>query len=272
MRYETLDITQEGPIAHIRLNRPDKRNSLPSAFWHELPHAVAALDRTGTVRAAILYGAGAHFCAGIDVSVFAANPAFSLETPRARDNFIAFGRQLLAAVASLETARFPVIAAIHGACLGAGMELAAACDLRFAAEDAQFRIEEINIGMMADLGNLQRAARQMPEAIARELAYTGATLTGARAAAIGFANAALPDQATLMAAAQEAASAIAARNPLAIRASKDALNYARDHSIADSLERGMVMNAAVLSLPDLQATFTARQARRAPKYEDLAPL
>lgn len=272
MTYETLAVSQDGPIAHLRLNRPEKRNSLAAAFWHELPAALAALDAPGTVRAAILSGAGPTFCAGLDTSAFTANPAFRLDGARARDAFISFGRTLLAAVAAIEAARFPVIAVIHGACVGAGMELAAACDLRFATEDAQFRIEEINIGMMADLGNLQRVPRLMPEAIARELAYTGATLTGARAAAIGFANAAAPTLEAATDLALAAASAIAARSPLAIRASKEALNYARENRLSDALDRAMVMNGAVLDPADLRETFTARAEKRPPRYADLAPL
>jgi len=272
MSYETLLVSRDGPVAHIRLNRPDKRNSLTQAFWRELPEAIASLDAPGTVRAMILSGEGASFCSGMDVSVFSQDPNFGMAHARARGAFIEAGRALLRGVAALESARFPTIAVIHGACLGAGLEIAAACDLRFVTADAQLRIEEVNIGMMADLGALQRLPRLMPQAIARELAYTGATLTGARAAEIGFANAALPDVEAAMARAMDMATAIAARSPLAIRASKDALNYSRDHTIADALDRAMVMNGAVIEPADLSESFAARTERRTPRYADLPPL
>ncbi|HKM60974.1 MAG TPA: enoyl-CoA hydratase-related protein [Acidisphaera sp.] len=272
MAYETLLVSQDGPVAHIRLNRPDKRNSLTPAFWREFPDAIAELDAPGTVRALILSGEGPSFCAGMDLSVFASGLSFRMDSARARSAMIETGRALLRGVAALEAARFPTIAVVHGACLGAGLEIAAACDLRFVTADAQLRIEEINIGLMADLGALQRVPRLMPQAIARELAYTGATLTGARAAEIGFANAALPDVGAAMARAQEAAQAIAMRSPLAVRASKDALNYARDHAIADALDRAMVMNGAVMDPGEMAESMAARSERRSPHYADLPPL
>jgi len=267
-----LLVSQDGPIAHLRLNRPDKRNSLNASFWADFPAALRALDAPGTVRCAILSAAGPHFCAGMDLSVFADSPSFRMDTSRARDAMITTGRALLETVALIERVRFPVIAVIQGACVGGGMEIAAACDLRYATADAQFRIEEINIGLMADLGNLQRVPRLMPPAIARELAYTGATLDGARAAAVGFVNAALADVDAAMARAIETARVIAAKSPLAVRASKDALNYARDHALADALDRAMIMNGAVLDPVDLQESFRARAEKRAPVFRDLAPL
>lgn len=267
-----LIVTQDGPVAHLRLNRPDKRNSLNTAFWRDFPAVLRALDAPGTVRAAVLSGAGPSFCAGMDVAVFSESSSFRLDSGRARDTFISMGRALLVTVAAIEQVRFPVIAAIHGACVGGGMEIAAACDLRYATADAQFRIEEINIGIMADLGNLQRVPRLLPQGIARELAFTGATLTGARAAAFGFVNEALADADAVLARALETARLIATKSPLAVRASKDALNYSRDHGIADSLDRGMVMNAAVLDAADLAESFRARSERRQPVYRDLAPL
>jgi enoyl-CoA hydratase len=272
MTYETFVVSQDGPVAHLRLNRPDKRNSLPPAFWREFPGAIAALDAPGTVRAMILSGEGPSFCAGMDVSVFSNDPTFRLRDARTRAAFVEAGRALLGCVAALEAARFPTIAVVHGNCLGAGLQFAAACDLRFVTLDAQLRIEEINIGMMADLGALQRLPRLMPQAIARELAYTGATLTGARAAEIGFANAALPDAAAAMARAEEVARAIASRSPLAIRASKDMLNYARDHATGDALDRAMLMNGALLDPADMAESFAARTAQRAPAYPDLHAL
>jgi len=267
-----LLVSQDGPIAHLRLNRPDKRNSLNASFWADFPAALRALDAPGTVRCAILSAAGPHFCAGMDLSVFADSPSFRMDTTRARDAMISTGRALLETVALIERVRFPVIAVIQGACVGGGMEIAAACDLRYATTAAQFRIEEINIGIMADLGNLQRVPRLMPPAIARELAYTGATLGGERAASIGFVNAALGDVAAAMAMAEETARVIAAKSPLAVRASKDALNYSRDHAIADALDRAMIMNGAVMDPADLQESFRAKAEKRVPVYRDLAPL
>ena len=252
-------ITSEADgIAHIRLNRPQAANALSLPFWSAFPEAVRAIERGGQARVLVLSGEGRHFCAGMDVSVFD-SPALKPESgAAAREAFVHEVRRLQGAFNVLARARIPVVAAIQGACIGAGLDMASACDLRFAAPDAYFRIEEINIGMMADVGSLQRLPRLLPDAVLREMAFCGSTLDAARAASLGFVNAV---EADVLGAAMAAAQAIAARAPLAVSASKVALAYARDHSVEESLEHAALLNAAIWHAPDIQEAMRARAAQ-----------
>ncbi len=260
----TLD-EQDG-IAHLRFNRPAAANALRMPFWTDFPEAVRAIDRGGRARVLVLSGEGRHFCAGMDVSVFQ-NPVFQPDSSAAaREAFAHEVRRLQASFTVLTQARIPVIAAIQGACIGAGLDMASACDLRFVAPDAYFRVEEINIGMMADVGSLQRLPHLLPDAVLRQMAFCGSTLDAPRAAALGFANAL---EADVLAAALQAAAAIAARAPLAVSASKAALNYARDHTIADGLEQAALLNAAIWHTPDI---LEAMRTRAAKTVGDFSPL
>ncbi|MDP2117006.1 MAG: enoyl-CoA hydratase-related protein, partial [Brevundimonas sp.] len=170
-----------------------------------------------------------------------------------------------------ERVRFPVIAAVQGACVGAGLDLVAACDLRLATASAYFRIEEINIGMMADVGSLQRLPRILPEGVVRELAYLGTSLTADRAERLGFVNAVLPDPDGLLAAALEMAHAIAAKAPLAISGSKAAVAYARDHTVAEGLEWAAVMQGSIWNTADILAAIQARATRQPGAFAALSP-
>jgi enoyl-CoA hydratase len=262
-------IDEQDGIAHLRLTRPEAANALRLPFWADFPAAVREIDRSGRARVLVLSAEGRHFCAGMDVSVFH-NPAFQPDTSAAaRDAFTHEVRRLQATFSVLANARIPVIAAIQGACVGAGLDMVSACDLRFAAPDTYFRIEEINIGMMADVGSLQRLPHLLPDAVVRQLAFCGATLDAARAAAFGFVNAV---EADVLAAAMQAAAAVAARAPLAISASKAALNYARDHSVADALEHVALLNAAIWHTPDILEAMRARAAKDAGGFVSLQAL
>ena len=162
-------ITHEGAVAHLRLNRPATANAMTLAFWHQFPLAIQALDRAATTRALVISGEGRHFCSGMDISVFGNADLRPDDGPAAREAFTHTVHRLQNALTSLTQARFPTIAAIQGACIGGALDLVSACDLRFAAEDAYFRIEEINIGMMADVGSLQRLPHLLPDAILRQM-------------------------------------------------------------------------------------------------------
>ena len=259
-------LTEQDGIAHLRFNRPEAANALRMPFWTEFPDSVRAIDRAGTARVLVLSGEGKHFCAGMDVSVFQ-NPVFQPDgSAAAREAFTHEVRRLQATFGVLATARIPVIAAIQGACIGAGLDMASACDLRFAAPDTYFRIEEINIGMMADVGSLQRLPHLLPDAVLRQMAFCGTTLDAARAEALGFVNAVSEN---VVEAAMQAARAIADRAPLAVTASKQALNYARDHSLADALEHAALLNAAIWHTPDILQAMAARTAKTAGEFVPL---
>lgn len=267
-----FQITREGHVAHLRLARPEASNALDIAFWHEFGPALKALDAAGDTRALVLSGEGRNFCAGMDVSVFAGGAILQTDTAAARQAFHQAARDLQDALSQLERVRFPVIAAIQGACVGAGLDMIAACDLRVASADAYFRIEEINIGMMADVGSLQRLPKQLPDAVVRELAYLGTGLKAERAERLGFVNAVVADAEACVATALGMAQAIASKAPLAISGSKAALNYARDHTVAEGLEWAAIMQGSLWNVADVMGAIQARQTGSPGQFEPLRPL
>lgn len=267
-----FDISRDGPVAHLRLTRPEVSNALNMAFWREFGPALKALDATGEVRALVLSGEGRNFCAGMDISVFSGGAILQTETAARRQAFHQAARDLQDALTALERVRFPVIAAIQGACVGAGLDMVAACDLRLASADAYFRIEEINIGMMADVGSLQRLPRLLPDAVVRELAYLGTRLDAGRAERLGFVNAVAADAEAVVAVALDMAHRIAARAPLAISGSKAALIYARDHTVAEGLEWAAVMQGSIWNTADVLAAIAARRDGTPGDFAALSPL
>lgn len=267
-----FQITREGAVARLTLSRPAVSNALDMRFWRGLGPALRELDASGEVRALVLSGEGRNFCAGMDISVFSSGAILGTDTAAERQAFHQAARDLQDALSMLERVRFPVIAAVQGACVGAGLDMIAACDLRLAAEGAYFRIAEINIGMMADVGSLQRLPRLLPEGVVRELAYLGTSLMADRAERLGFVNAVLPDVEALQAAAMEMAQAIAAKAPLAISGSKAAISYARDHTVADGLEWAAVMQGSIWNTADILSAIQARATKGTPQFADLQPL
>lgn len=218
----------------------------------------------------VINSSGPHFCSGIDLS-FLGDP--SLINTGSALNREKLRRLILAMqepISALATVRFPVIAACQGASLGAAVDLLSACDLRYATSDAYFVIQEINIGLMADLGSLQRLPDALPEAIVREMAFTGLPLDSQRALSLGFVNGVLDDYSALMKRVDEVAEAIASRAPLAVAASKQALNYNRSHSTADSLDYAAALQAAVLDPAYVAASLMARKSKNSASFENLS--
>ncbi len=265
-----FQLTRDGPVAHLRLSRPEASNALDLTFWRDFGPALKALDATGEVRALVISGEGRNFCAGMDISVFSGGAILQTNTAAERQAFHQAARALQDTLTQIERVRFPVIAAVQGACVGAGLDLVAACDLRLAATGAYFRIEEINIGMMADVGSLQRLPRILPEAVVRELAYLGTSLTAGRAERLGFVNAVLPDADALLMAALDMAQVIAAKAPLAISGSKAAVTYARDHPVAEGLEWAAVMQGSIWNTADVLAAIQARVTKQPADYAPLS--
>lgn len=267
-----FEITRDGPVAHLRLSRPEASNALDLTFWRDFGPALRALDATGEVRALVISGEGRNFCAGMDISVFSGGAILNTDTAADRQAFHQAARELQDTLTAIERVRFPVIAAVQGACVGAGLDMVAACDLRLAAADAWFRIEEINIGMMADVGSLQRLPRLLPEGVVRELAYLGTSLTAERAERLGFVNSIHAGADALLSAALEMARGIAAKAPLAISGSKAAVTYARDHSVAEGLEWAAVMQGSIWNTADILSAIQARAARQPGEFAALSPL
>jgi len=265
-----LKVERDGPVARILLNRPDKANSMTPDFWADLPRIVDALARDEGVRCAIVAGEGKHFTGGMDLTAFASlADLFRQEPGRAayamRDLILALQNSFNA----LERARFPVVAAIHGACVGAGIDMITACDLRIASADAYFSVEEIHIGMAADVGTLQRLPKLIAPAVAAELAYTGRRFPAEEAKAIGLVSAVHADKDAVLAGAHELAHAIAAKSPLAIAGIKRNLAYARDHSVADGLDYIATWNAGMLRPGELMAAVQAKMAKQQAAFADL---
>jgi len=272
MTYTSFALSQDGPVARITLNRPDKRNSMTPDFWAELPDAVGKLSDEGQTRVLILDAEGPVFTAGMDISVFTNPNALATDTSSHREAFMTAALALQDSFTAFETARFPVIASIQGPCVGGGVDMICACDLRYGTTDAWLRIEETNIGMFADVGTLQRLPKLIPEGVARELAYTGENLTPERAEKLGLYNAVLDDAEALRAHVDKVAAWIASKAPLTISGTKRSFLYARDHSVADSLQHAMTLQAAMWNTDDIREAMTARGEKREGDFTPLTPV
>jgi enoyl-CoA hydratase len=268
-QYNTLKLRISDHIAFVSFNRPEKANALNSEAWTELHNAFTELDQDETVRAIVLSGEGKHFCSGIDLSLLQTITQ-SDESCGARINekLRKQIRDLQAAVTAIENCRKPVLAAISGGCIGAGLDIVCACDLRYASEEAYFSIKEIDMGMVADLGTLQRLPRLIPEGIVRELAFTGRNLTAYEAEKLGLTNRIFANPDELYEAVKTIAFQIAAKSPISIRGTKHILNYSRDHSISDGLSYMATWNAAMLLSEDLKEVFNAKQQKRNPEFKN----
>jgi enoyl-CoA hydratase len=278
MGYECFDVEVADKIGHIRMIRPDRANSMIASFWRDLPEIVDGLSSSGSVRVIVLSGEGKHFCSGMDLSVFGSNDAIrpdgaaSGHRSRRNERFRSTALKLQDSFSCLERARVPVLCAIQGACIGGGIDMVSAADMRYATESAYFSIQEINIGMTADVGTLQRMPKLVAEGIVRELAYTGRRWSAAEAHAAGFVNAVYPDHQALLSSVMEIAAEIAAKSPMAVWGTKQTMHYTRDHSVADGLEFIANWNAAMFDTDDMEEAFTAQLEQRAADFPDLWPL
>ena len=270
MAYESFDFTVADKVGHIRFNRPDKRNAMTLAFWHDMRAVFAEIEERDDVRAVLISSTGPHFTAGMDLSVFGSLTPPNVEEGRKRENL---RRQILwfqECFSVIDRARAPVLAAIQGGCIGGGVDLATACDMRYCSADAFFVVKEIDIGMVADVGTLQRLPHAMPAGLARELCYTGRRMEAGEAAACGLVNQVFATPEKLVEGVLEIARTIAAKSPLAIAGTKEMLNYARDHSIVDGLNYIATWNAGMLLTSDMPEAFAATAQKRPAKFDDLA--
>ena len=266
----TISIRLDGAVAEVSLNRPDRSNALNEAMWQELRTAMRWADATTEVRAVVLAGAGKNFCAGIDLAMLGgvAQAVAHVDPARSREKLRRLVLDLQDCLSSIEQCRKPVLAAIQGACIGGALDMVTCCDMRYASADAVFSVREVDVGMAADVGTLQRLPRLVPEGVARELAYTGRNVEAAEAERIGLVNRAFASAEELAAGVMQIAQAIAAKSPLAIRGTKEMLNYGRDHSVADGLNYIATWNAAMLMSADLNEAMAAARERRPPAFAD----
>ncbi|AEB59642.1 enoyl-CoA hydratase-related protein [Ectopseudomonas mendocina] len=270
--YECFAVSVENGVAHLQLNRPDKANSLTRAFWSELPEAVSRLSHSGQVRALVISAQGKVFCGGLDMQMFSTAKEFHATSPQEREVLQVNLERMQDALNALERARFPVIAAVQGACIGGGFDLIAACDLVFASQAASFRIEETNVGMMADLGVLQRLPRLIPAGVARYLALTGDTLQVDEAHRLGLLAKVFATPEELLAGALDAAQKIAERPPIAINGIKRAMLYSRDHGVYESLQHTVLLQSSILSGQDILRSVGARKSGTPAEFANLIEL
>ena len=258
MNPSTLTLSIERGIAELTLCRPEALNSMSRAFWSELPEALRELDARGDIRVLIIASTGKHFTAGMDLSVFA-DGALQTSTPRTREHLRQKALWLQEPFNLLERARFPVIAAVQGGCIGGGVDMISACDLRLMTQDAFICIQEINIGMMADLGTLQRLPKLVPEGVVRQLAYTGERWPASEALRFGFANQLFDTHDALLAGARALAKLIASKSPLAIAGSKELITFVRDHDVATSLSMCATWQAGMLDTAEMTQVMQAKK-------------
>ena len=284
---EVLSIQRDEHVATLWLDRPDARNALGPAFWDDLPRAMEELGDDRNVRAVVVAAKGPHFSVGLDLKAMAglltgggddadgasasaaangasggAGPSMALRATVARQGVLRMQRS----VTSVAACPKPVVAAIHGYCIGGGVDLVSACDIRVASADALFSVRETKVAIVADLGSLQRLPRIIGKGHVAELAYTGKDISAARAQEIGLVNDVLADADAALAHARQVAADIAANSPLAVQGTKAVLTACEDKSVADGLDYVATWNAGFLSSDDLTEAMSAFVEKRSPDF------
>ena len=274
MTHECFNVTINNNVAHIQLSRPEKRNSMIPQFWVELPAIIQEIDAEAKARVIVISSTGPHFTSGLDVSSFAGVGQVPNEDQKQRkltagaafyDNILV----MQSAFNAIEACRIPVLAAIQGGCIGGGVDLVTACDIRYATSDAFLTIFETNIGMTADVGTFPRLVKLIPEGFVREMAYTGRRVPAQEAAAMGLINRVFEDQAQMLEAVMAIAAEIASKAPLAVYGCKKMITYARDHNTADGLDYIAIWNASHFKLEEIQEAMTANAEKRPGQFVDL---
>jgi enoyl-CoA hydratase len=270
---EVISLEADHHVATLWLDRPEKRNALGPAFWADLPVAMAAIGATPGIRTVVVAARGPHFSVGLDLVAMpgllgpggdgsAARPSRAEQARSARSEVL----RLQASVSSIAECPLPVIAAIHGYCIGGGVDIAAACDIRLASADALLSVREAKVAIVADLGSLQRLPRIIGKGHLAELAYTGKDITAERARAIGLVNDVSADAAAVLADARSLAAEIAANSPVAVQGTKAVLTACEDRSVADGLDYVATWNAGHLASDDLVEAMTAFREKRPPTF------
>jgi enoyl-CoA hydratase len=265
-------LTQTNHIAHLLLNQAQSLNTMHPQFWRELDEVLTQIQRAGTARALVISSTGKHFSAGMALEVFSDAVQMNDQSPEGRAAIFDVLTDMQATFSKLETLRIPVIAAIQGGCIGGAVDMVTACCIRYAAADAFFCIQEINIGMVADVGTLQRLPKLIPEAVAKEYAYTGRRMPAAKALAYGLVNEVFDTPEATLAAAMQCATEIAAKPPIAIWGTKQAIHYTRDHSTEDALKQMGWLQGAIWSNANVREAVTAMKEKRAGAFAPLAEL
>ena len=249
---QCFSLTTENHIAHLVLNKPDAMNTMHPTFWRELDQVLTDLHQHGQARALVISSTGKHFSAGMALETFAGAITMDDQSPEGRAAIFDMLGDMQATFTKLETLRIPVIAAIQGGCIGGAVDMVSACCIRYATPQTFFCIQEINIGMVADVGTLQRLPKLIPLAVVKELAYTGRRLDAQRAL--------------------QCAAEIASKPPIAIWGTKQAIHYARDHSVDDALKQMGWLQGTIWSNRHVMEAVMAMKTKRAGEFPALQTL
>ena len=266
-KYSCFDLKIKDHICSLVLNRPNELNTMTRDFWVELGDALEEINRDSEVRVVVLSSTGKHFCAGMDLSAFS-NGVDDIPDDKKPDHarvgevLYRTAKELQGYISKLEEIRVPVIAAVHGGVIGGALDLITACDMRFASNDAFFCIQEINIGMAADVGTLQRLPKIIPDSKMREMAYTGRRMLADEAKDSGLVGEVYETQDQMLDAVHKLAAEIASKSPVAIYGLKAVMNYSRDHNVSDSLDFNALWSGAMLSQTDMAEAMTAQMEKR----------
>lgn len=269
MTYHAFIVEVADKVAHVQINRPEKINAMNADFWREIIEIFSMINSTPEIRAVVLSGAGKHFSSGIDLMMLASlggqmGKDIGRNAEVLRNKII----ELQSSFNAVDQCRKPVLAAIQGYCLGAGVDLISACDMRYCTLDAQFSIKEIDIGMAADVGTLQRLPRIIGDGMMRELAYTGRMVDGREAERIGLVNRVYENHDALLEGVMALAREIAGKSPLAVKGTKEMIRYMRDHRVDDGLEYIATWNAAMLQSDDLKNAVMAQMSKKKAEFPD----
>ena len=267
--YESVTVETKDQVAQVTLIGPGKGNALGPAFWSEMPEVFGELDADREIRAIVITGSGGNFSYGLDLLAMGGTLAPLLADgaqARPRAEFHAEILRMQRAINAVADCRTPTIASVHGWCIGGGVDLISAVDIRYASADAKFSVREVKLAMVADMGSLARLPLILSEGHLRELALTGKDIDAARAEKIGLVNDVFEDAEAALAAAHATAAEIAANPPLAVNGVKDVLDQQRISTVSESLRYVAAWNAAFLPSKDLTEGITAAMAKRRPEF------
>ena len=268
--YESVTVDIEDQVARVTLVGPGKGNAMGPAFWSEMPDLFASLDADRDVRAIVLTGSGRNFSYGLDLPAMGGSLTGVMSdgtSARPRAEFHAMVLRMQRAITAVADCRTPTIASIHGWCIGGGVDLISAVDIRYASADAKFSVREVKLAIVPDVGSLARLPLILTDGHLRELALTGKDIDAARAEKIGLVNAVYDDAEASLAAAHETAAEIAANPPLTVSGIKDVLDQQRISRVSESLRYVAAWNAAFLPSKDLAEGMSATFAKRTPEFK-----
>ncbi len=266
MGYQHIEIEVDNSVATLWLNRPEKLNAMSEDIWSDIPEAMATIEDDAGIRAVILAGRGEAFTVGIDVSMLASLSPQGASQAVANKNLYKTIKRLQRTASVFAESLKPTIAAVHGYCLGAGMDLITACDIRLASSDAVFSIRETRMGLVADIGTLQRLPEIVGAGHTAEMAFTGADIDARRAEEIGLINHVLDSRASLQERAKTLAEQIAANSPLVVDGAKQVLAANRGRTVEQALDFVAQWNASYLLSNDLMEATAAFVEKRPPDF------